>query len=120
MFNENGFTLIELLTTMAIIGVLLAIAVPQYSAYKRRAFDIRAASDLRNVASAEEAYFMDWEAYLSCSNDSCSQLPGIHSLSQGVTLEITADEDSFQGSARHEKGTGRTYNWDSERGGMQP
>lgn len=115
----SGFTLLELLVTMALIVILMGIAIPQYGDYRRRGFDIRAASDLKNAATAEEAYFIDNEAYLSCSNEECTELPGIRALSRGVTLVMTAAEDSFTGSATHPQGSGRIYNWDSEAGGLQ-
>ena len=114
-----GFTLLELLVIMALIAILIGIAIPQYSDYRKRGFDIRAASDLKNVATAEEAYFIDFETYLTCSNDECTELPGIRALSKGVTLAISAAEDSFTGTSTHPQGTGRTYSWDSEGGGLQ-
>ncbi len=83
---EPGFTLIELLVVIAIIGILSATAIPQYAAYKKRAFDARAKTDLANVAIAEEAYFTDAEKYLSCSNNSCANIPGVSRLSKGVAL----------------------------------
>ena len=116
--REDAFTLIELLVTMAIVGILTAIAVPQYNQYKQRAFDVRAASDLRNVANAEEAYFLDNEEYLSCDNDSCADLPGISSLSPGVTLQVTAADINFTASSTHPLGTGKIFEWDSDQGGM--
>ncbi len=104
---------------MAILSILAAIAVPQYGDYRKRAFDIRAASDLRNIANAEEAYFFDQEKYLSCQDQVCTALPGISSLSAGSSVQITAAQNSFTGSATHPKGSGKIYLWDSELGGMQ-
>ena len=118
--RKNGFTLIELLVVMAIVSILTAIAVPQYDAYKKRSFDLRAQTDLHNVATAEEAYFMDNEEYLSCSGDSCTELPGIAALSQGVQLSITAENMKFTGRASHPRGSGRVFEWNSELGGLLP
>jgi len=115
--RSDGFTLIELLVVMTIISILSAFAIPQYQEYKREGFDLRAQHDLRNIAIAQEAYFLNNEEYLSCSDSGCSELPGIAGLSAGVTLAITADDSSFQGTASHPKGTGKVYQWDSETGG---
>lgn len=116
--SQRGFTMIELLVVMAIILIITQIAVPKYAEYRKRGFDLRAASDLRNVAMAEEAYFLDNEEYLSCTNDSCRALPGIAALSAGTELAMSSDALSFTGNASHPKGTGRVFTWDSERGGM--
>lgn len=120
MRNEKGFTLIELLVVVAIIGILAAIAIPQFAEYRARGFDARAKSDLRNVATAEEAYFADNEVYKDCDQTNCgSLLPGIGALSQGVTLSMTATTTGFEGSATHPKGTGVVFDWDSSLGGLQ-
>ena len=116
--SDQGFTLIELLVVMTIVAILSAIAVPQYQAYRARGFDIRALNDLRNVAVAEEAYFLDTEKYISCSDAACTALPGIAQLSKGVTLQIAGGATSFTGSATHSQGTGKTYQWDSDSGGL--
>jgi len=118
--NEKGFTLIELLVVIAIIGILAAIAIPQFAEYRQRGFDARAKSDLRNVAAAEEAYFADSEAYVDCDESDCgSLLPGIAALSEGVTLQITSSASSFTGTSTHPKGTGITCDWNSENGGLE-
>lgn len=119
MKKESGFTLIELLVVIAIIGILAAIAIPQFAEYRQRGFDARAKSDLRNVATAEEAYFADEEAYKSCDQGTCpGTLPGVTAVSNGVTLSITAAATSFTGTSTHSKGTGITCNWDSTSGGL--
>ena len=119
MKGDKGFTLIELLVVIAIIGILAAIAIPQFAEYRKRGFDARAKSDLRNVATAEEAYFVDNEVYKSCSGAACAtNLPGIASISGGVGLQMTATATGFTGTSNHSGGTGVTCNWNSSNGGL--
>ncbi len=117
--QEKAFTLIEVLVTLTIVSILTAIALPQYNAYKRQAFDMRALSDLRSVAIAEEAYFMQTEKYISCDTSDCSVLPGITRISKGVTVSVTASDEGFNAQAHHSQGSGKTYVWNSLNGGLQ-
>ena len=61
--SEKGFTLIELLIVVAIIGILAAIAIPQFSAYRQKAYNSAAQSDLKNFKTGLEAYFADNQFY---------------------------------------------------------
>jgi len=62
---RRGFTLIELLIVVVIIGILAAIAIPKFGATKSKAYVTAMKSDLRNLVTAEEAFFLDSAKYTS-------------------------------------------------------
>jgi type IV pilus assembly protein PilA len=62
---RRGFTLIELLIVVVIIGILAAIAIPKFSATKGKAYIAAMKSDLRNLVTAEEAFFADSVKYVT-------------------------------------------------------
>jgi type IV pilus assembly protein PilA len=62
--TRKGFTLIELLIVIVIIGILAAIAIPKFANTKSKAYMAAMKSDLRNLVTAEEAFFADSVYYL--------------------------------------------------------
>ena len=105
--NAKGFTLIELLIVVVIIGILAAIAIPQFASTKEKAFDAAAKSDLRNLMTAEEAYFSDYQAYTDAAvaaggtTDMDGDGNDDFSASQSVALDATAYTDGYQITAAH-------------------
>lgn len=117
--DTGGFTLIELLVVVAIIGILAAIAIPQFASYRQRGFDAQANSDLRNAATSEEAYFATNQVYVDCADRAAciGALPGFQAAVE-TTIAMTDNTDSFTGSASSSKGSNKTFSYDSAVGGM--
>jgi type IV pilus assembly protein PilA len=109
---EGGFTLIELLVVIAIIGILAAIAIPQFAAYRRRGYEADALSAARNAATAQEAYFVNNQGY--ASQATTLQTFG---FAQGtkITLTTTANTGSFTITSQNTNcaGTSGQYTFDS-------
>ncbi len=94
--RRSGFTLIELLIVVVIIGVLAAIAIPKFQNTKGKANLAAIKSDLRNLATAQEAYFYTNGTY-STSLTSLNVNP-----SPGVTFTFsTVNGGGWSASATH-------------------
>jgi prepilin-type N-terminal cleavage/methylation domain-containing protein len=119
--NTQGFTLIELLVVVAIIGILAAIAIPQFAAYRQKGYDAQANTDLRNAATSEEAYFATYQTYLTCANlTACkAALPGFTGSAKTV-IAMAGTATTFTGSASSTAGSAsKVFSYDSTNGGMQ-
>ena len=102
---SKGFTLIELMIVIAIIGILAAIAIPQFDTYRKRGYNSNAIWDVKNAAAAQEAYYVDYREYAS----SRTPLEGYGlSSTQGVTLTIAGNNNAYTLVSYHESGD-RTY-----------
>ena len=106
--SEEGFTLIELMIVIAIIGILAAIAIPQFSAYRTRSYNSSAQADLRNCATAQEAYYVDNSKYVSDPQTNLTGSTYGLFLSDSVTMGGTGSAASYTISAYHSSGN-RTY-----------
>jgi prepilin-type N-terminal cleavage/methylation domain-containing protein len=110
--KSKGFTLIELLVVVAIVGILAAIAIPQFAAYRARGFNSRVSADARNAATAQEAYFVDNNTYFS---GACGGLPGF-TLSAGVVCTTNGTATDFTVNTSHPSAT-KSCVWTSAPGG---
>ena len=108
--SESGFTLIELLVVVAIIGILAAIAIPQFSAYRKRGYEAQVKSDIRNAATAEEAYFTQFFTYKG--NTLTSGTPTGFNKSNDVSIGATvATGGTFTLSASHANCSAGSVTW---------
>jgi type IV pilus assembly protein PilA len=120
MKKNEGFTLIELMIVIAIIGILAAIAIPQFSAYRVRSFNAAANADLRNAATAQEAYYVDESSYTS----TLANLTGEYGLfitdgvNFGTITLIPGPPEQYNMTARHTRGD-RTYSITGPGGSVQ-
>ncbi len=95
--NTAGFTLIELMIVVLVIGILAAIAIPKFQTSKGKAYASTLKADLRNLATAQEAYFYENSVYSTTTTDLKM------SVSPGVTVTISAATASgWSASATHQ------------------
>ena len=107
MRKNEGFTLIELMIVVAIIGILAAIAIPQFSAYRTRSFNSAAEADIRNAATAQEAYYVDNQTYVNNPASLVGSNYGFYTT-MDVTITGAAGATQYTMTAVHSSGN-KTY-----------
>lgn len=111
--NNKGFTLIELMIVVAIIGILAAIAIPNFMNYQCKAKQAEAKSSLGSIRVAQEAYFAEYDKY-------STDLPGIgfavkgdpeytYTSTGGATFTATATSGTIK--------SGKTDTWTIDQDG---
>lgn len=108
---RKGFTLIELLIVVVIIGILAAIAIPKFANTKEKAYLASMKSDLRNLATAQEAYFADNQLYFTgtATNVGGTATPSNgYTPSAGVTVAAQATGGTGWSATATHTGTTKT------------
>lgn len=117
--TNAGFTLLELLVVTSIIGIMASIAIPQYASYRARGFDSIVESQVRHVATGQEAFFTGNSRYAS----DVSELEGMV-IDEGVEITISAGNTgdiatSFRIHGSHPQAA-HQYDWLSDPAAGEP
>jgi general secretion pathway protein G len=105
--KTSGFTLIELLIVIAIIGILAAIAIPNLLNAVARGKQKRTMADMRSVATALEAYAVDYNIYppATCSGNAFTTYGTALALDTGLSSIVP----TYISQVPRQDGWGRAY-----------
>jgi type IV pilus assembly protein PilA len=112
----NGFTLVEILVVFVVIGLLAAIAIPQFMIYRSEAIDAQMKSDLRNASIAVEAYYAKQSVLPASLGETAGY--GFQSTN-GVTVSfVILSPTSYTLTAAKTGGTQPNFTYDSATGSI--
>ena len=107
--DHRGFTLIELLIVIAIIGILAAIAIPQFNQYKARSYDADTKANLHNLFIACKAFWGDVGASGNCEVSAVAVTTYGYTQSARVSITATGMDWVFVATATHFDNSTKVY-----------
>lgn len=117
LMHSKGFTLIELMIVVAIIGILAAIAIPNYMNYQCKAKQSEAKTNLGAIRTSQEAFRAEHDAYTTNLNATGFVIEGEHLYT--YTIEGGANSTDFTAVARTGDLNGDTDRWEMYANGTQ-
>ncbi len=100
--GQKGFTLIELMIVIAIIGILAAIAIPQFVSYRQKGYNTQAKGELKSFYTACQAYFASSPTTTDCTT---ALVAATFVPSADVTITPTAGQTLSGTTSSHTAGT---------------
>ena len=100
--GQKGFTLIELMIVIAIIGILAAIAIPQFTSYRQKGYNTQAKAELKSLYTACQAYLADNPTTTNCT------LPALASTFiplPPINITIAGGQTMVGSTSYHSSGT---------------
>jgi len=111
--NEQGFTLIELMIVIAIIGILAAIAIPNFISYRRRSYNTAANADIKNLYTSAQAYYTDNPAGASTALVDFKAYGFRQTQDVNVAVQGSGSQGAFSADTYHSSGD-KTYHIGSD------